>query len=161
MVEISGESKTGTQLGIGIGAPQPPRIGNPTLYLAWIIIGLAAVLVSTWFVDEVGTLAYSKGFSKPFYILGRRIHHSCIYLIVPSVYAVLLVLFFLGYVHIVRASLWTNITYAAMITSLAMGVDFLGDRYWPRIRKNAILHHEWIYTVLPAYVFTYVIHITL
>lgn len=42
-----------------------------------------------------------------------------------------------------------------------MSVDFLGDRLWPQIRKNAILHHELIYSLLPAYVFTYVIHITL
>lgn len=147
-------------MGIVIGTPQPPKI-EATQFLVWLTLGLSLILVITWLADMVGTAMYRRGFAKPFYVLGRRVHHSCIYLIVPASYLILGTLYLLGYVQVIWGSLWTNLAYAAIITSLVMAADFLGDRYWPRIRKKAVLHHEWIYTLLPAFIFTYVVHITL
>jgi hypothetical protein len=148
-------------LDLNIGPHQPPRIDDPNLFFAGFTLGLVLLVYSTWLADKAGTAMYERGFAKPFYIWGRRIHHSCIYLIVPASYVILGTLFFLGYVQIVWGLLWIKLAFAGVIAGLAMAADFLGDKYWPRIRKDAVLHHEWIYTLLPAYLFTYVVHITL
>ena len=134
---------------------------DPALYFASFAIGLAGILLSTWLADKAGTAMFERGFAKPFYVLGRRIHHSCIYLIVPLSYLVLGAMFFLGYVEVIWGAFWIKLALAGILTTLTMVADFLGDRYWPTIRKNAVLHHEWIYTVVPAYLFTYVVHINL
>ncbi len=44
-----------------------------------------------------------------------------------------------------------------ILLAVTMAVDFLGDKFWPEIRKNVILHHEWIYTLVPAYILTYML----
>lgn len=148
-------------MGLDIPIPQPPRIGHPVLVFGTFALGLVFVLACTWFVDQLGTSMYKRGFAKPFYILGRRIHHSCIYVIVPAAYVLLGWLFLLGFVHIQFRSIWVNLGYGSIIAALAMAVDFVGDRYWPTIRSNAVLHHEWIYTLVPAYIFTFVVHFTI
>ena len=150
----------GSKLEIMLGPPQPPSIGDPILFFAIFIVGLVFILFSTWLVDKAGTAMFERGFAKPFYILGRRIHHSCIYFIVPASYIALWGLFFMGYVQVIWGLLWIKLAIAGVITGLAMLADFLGDKYWTRMRKDAVLHHEWIYTLLPAYLFTYVVHIT-
>lgn len=139
--------------------PQPPRIGSPMLFFTGFMVGLVVIVVTTWVADKAGTTMYKKGFAKPFYILGRRIHHDCIYLIVPISYVTIGTLFLLGYAQIVWQSLWLKLAFAGLIVIVTMGADVLGDRLWPQIRKNAILHHELIYSLLPAYLFTFVIHI--
>jgi hypothetical protein len=148
-------------LGITLGTPQPPTIHNPLLVFAGIGIGLVLVLVSTWAVDRLGTAMYRKGFAKPFFIRGKRVHHNCIYLIVPVSYAALVMLFFLGYVHVMWGGLWIRLGFMGLIVPLSICADLLGDRFCPRIRKNAIVHHEWIYTILPLYLLTYVVNVTL
>jgi len=147
-------------LGLRIPTPDPPRIVDPVLFFGSFVLGLILILLSTWLVDKAGTAMFERGFAKPFYVLGRRIHHSCIYLIVPVSYLALGTMFFLGYVQVIWVAFWIKLALAGILTTLTMALDFLGDRYWPRIRKNAVLHHEWIYTVVPAYVFTYVVHVT-
>jgi hypothetical protein len=122
---------------------------------------LVLVLAITWAADMLGTSMFKRGIAKPFYVLGRRVHHSCIYLIVPGAYLLIGALFLLGFIHIQWGTLWTDLGYAGVIAVLAMAVDFIGDMYGPSMRENAFLHHEWIYTLVPAYLFTYVLHFTL
>ena len=140
---------------------QPLRIGNPSLFFAEFSMGLAFVLALTCFADVLGTAMYRRGYAKPFYLHGRRIHHSCLYAIVPISYAIVGVLFMLGIVQVQWNAFWDKLAVAGLIASFAMATDFIGDRYWPSIRRNAVLHHEWIYTLVPAYVFTYMIHVAI
>ena len=139
------------------GSAIPPRIHNPDLFLTGFLIGLAVILLTTFMVDMLGTAMFKRGYAKPFYIKGHRIHHKCIYLIVPSAYVILVSLFFLGYVKILWGSLWYRCAFTALLVAATIAVDFIGDRYWPRIRKNVILHHEWIYTIVPAYILTNIV----
>lgn len=139
--------------------PHPLRITNPALFFSEYILGLVFVLALTLFADLAGTAMFRRGFAKPFYILGHRIHHNCIYTIVPVSYSVLSVLFLLGYVKIQWATFYDNLAIAGIIAILAMVTDFLWDRYVPHLRINGVIHHEWIYTLVPAYMFTYVVHL--
>jgi hypothetical protein len=129
--------------------------------MAEVGIGFTFILAATWSIDRLGTAMYEKGFAKPFFIKGKRVHHSCIYLIAPASYTALVALFLLGYVHVLWSGLWIRLGYMVLIVTLSICADFLGDTFWPTIRKNAIVHHEWIYTILPVYLLTYVVNVTL
>ena len=144
-------------MSLRFGVPSPPRIHHPELFFAGIVVTLVGLLIATFVVDKLGTAMFKRGFAKPFYIRGRRVHHSCIYLLVPTGYALFLAFYFLGYIQILWSSLYTNIAYTFFILAITMAVDFLGDRFWPKIRKNVILHHEWIYTLVPAYILTFAV----
>jgi len=162
-IEISHLQKPSleSKLGITIGTPQPPHIHDSFIFFIGITAGLITILAGTWIVDKLGTVMYEKGFAKPFFIMGKRVHHSCIYFLAPASYAVLVGLFFLGYVHVIWSGLWVRLAYMGLIATLSICVDFLGDTFWPTIRKNAIVHHEWIYTILPIYLLTNVVNLTL
>jgi hypothetical protein len=144
-------------MSVRFGVPAPFKILHPELFLMGVLVSLSAILLSTVIVDKLGTAMFKRGFAKPFYIRGRRVHHRCIYLIVPGLYGIFLALYLLGYVQILWGSLYYNLAYTIGILALTMSVDFLGDKFWPKIRKNVILHHEWIYTLVPAYVLTYIL----
>ena len=144
-------------MSVSFGVPTPIKIHHPDLFIMGVLVSLSAILLSTIIVDKLGTAMFKRGFAKPFYIKGRRVHHKCIYLIVPGLYGFFLGLYLLGYVQILWNSLYYNLAYTIAILGLTMSIDYLGDRFWPKIRKNVILHHEWIYTLVPAYVLTYVL----
>ena len=144
-------------MSLKFGIPSPPKIHHPELLFVGIAIFLAALLITTFVVDRLGTAMFKRGFAKPFYIKGHRVHHSCLYLIVPAGYAVFLGLYLLGYIQVIWGSFYVNLAYALILLAVTMSVDFLGDKFWPEIRKNVILHHEWIYTLVPAYILTYML----
>ena len=139
-------------MSLRFGPPIPIKMLHPELFFMGVIVSLSTILFATLVVDKLGTAMFKRGFEKPFYIKGRRVHHSCIYLIVPLLYSILLGLYVLGYVQIAWGTLWYNLAWTVLLLAATMSVDFLGDRFWPKIRKNVILHHEWIYTLIPAYV---------
>jgi hypothetical protein len=144
-------------MSLKFGNPIPPRIHSPELFIFGILVGLAVILTSTFLVDKLGTAMFKRGFAKPFYIKGRRIHHSCIYFLVPAGYGTLLGLYLLGYVRLIWNALWYKLEFTALLVVATLMVDFIGDKYWPKIRKDVILHHEWIYTIVPAYILAYVV----
>jgi hypothetical protein len=144
-------------MSLRFGIATPVKILHPELFVMGVLVSLSAMLLTTVAVDKLGTAMFKRGFAKPFYIRGHRVHHSSLYLIVPALYAIFLSLYVLGYVRIQWGSLWDNLAYTIVILAITMSVDFLGDKFWPKIRKNVILHHEWIYALVPAYVLTYVL----
>ncbi|MGI0091751.1 MAG: hypothetical protein ACREBS_08580 [Nitrososphaerales archaeon] len=144
-------------MSLRFGVASPPRIHNPELLLTGIVLGLVVLILSTFVVDKLGTAMFKRGFAKPFYIKGHRIHHSCIYFLVPAAYAIFVGLFLLGFIQINWRLLWNNIAYTTLLLAGTLLLDFVGDKYWPKIRKNVILHHEWLYTLVPAYILTYVV----
>jgi hypothetical protein len=122
-----------------------------------VVVGSVFVFGATVLIDLLGTAMFKRGFAKPFYLKGRRIHHKCIYLIIPMAYGILAGLFFLGYVQFISGPLLVKLGYIIALTAACISVDFIGDKFWPEIRKDVILHHEWIYSIIPIYIFTNVI----
>jgi hypothetical protein len=148
-------------MSIEFGRVTQPYISHPAIFFAGIMVGLAVVVLITFFADVLGTAMFHRGFAKPFYIKGRRIHHSCIYFILPAAYSILVCLYFLGYIRPDWSTIWMRLVDASVIAIVALAIDFMGDRYWPKIRRDVILHHEWIYTVIPFYIFTYVVNVVI
>jgi hypothetical protein len=146
-------------MSLTFGTPIPPRIHDPTMFAIGILAGLALIMFSTMVVDKLGTAMFKRGFAKPFYIKGHRIHHSCIYFIVPAGYGLLLGLYFLGYVQPIWSSLWIKFAFTGVLVAATLAIDFIGDKYWPKIRTDVIWHHEWIYSIVPAYILTFVVRV--
>ena len=141
------------------GNPRPPIISDPALFFLGFVLGLGVVTFGTFVIDKLGTAMFKRGFAKPFYVKGRRVHHRCLYYIVPTAYSILAGLFFLGYVQPIWSSFWERLGYVFLLIATTIAVDFLGDKFWPKIRMNVILHHEWIYTIVPLFIFTYVVNV--
>jgi len=148
-------------MSLKFGIPTPPRIHDPQLFALGVLAGLAIIMFSTLVVDKLGTAMFKRGFAKPFYIKGYRIHHSCIYFIVPSLYGMFIGLYLLGYVQPIWNMLWFKIAYTGVLVAATLAIDFIGDKYWPKIRKDVVWHHEWIYTILPAYILAFVVNIVI
>lgn len=144
-------------MGLQFGNPIPPNIPDFPLFVYGVLIGMGFILFMTFIIDRLGTAMFKRGFAKPFYVKGHRVHHKCIYLIVPAGYSIIIGLFMLGYVHILWHLFWYKVEYTAGLVAATLAIDFLGDKYWPKIRKNVILHHEWLYTLVPAYILTYIV----
>ena len=146
-------------MSIRFGKPVPPHLTHPQEFFLGVFIGLAAIILITYFMDRLGTAMFHRGFAKPFYIKGRRVHHTIIYLIVPAAYGILVGLYLLGYLLVPWNGFWYRLSAVGVLTACTLAIDFIGDRFWPKIRKNVILHHEWFYALIPAAVCTYVVTI--
>jgi hypothetical protein len=142
-----------------INTPHPPSLAvtNPFVFTLEMLAGFFLVLGVTILVDKLGTVMFHRGFAKPFYIKGHRIHHSVIYSIVPIAYGVFSVFYYFGYVRLtwIWPGIGDKLVGLALLVALCITIDAIGDKFWPEIRKNVILHHEWIYSIIPAYLFTY------
>ncbi len=155
-LKYSGPNRFGTNLPINDHtAPHPPHLvsTDPVWFLIGLLIAFFSLIVVTVIIDKLGTAMFHRGFAKPFYIRGRRIHHRVIYLIIPIAYGVFAILFILGYITISWNAVWYQLAILAAIVAGCVGMDAIGDRFWPEIRKNVILHHEWFYVLIPAYMF--------
>jgi hypothetical protein len=146
-------------MSLKFGVPEPPKVHDPQLFALGVLAGLGLIMFSTLVVDKLGTAMYKRGFAKPFYLKGHRIHHSCIYFIVPSLYGLFIGLYLMGYIQPIWTLLWFKIAYTSVLVAATLAIDFLGDKYWPKIRKDVFWHHEWIYTILPAYILVFVVNI--
>jgi len=146
-------------MSIKFGNPVPQHLTHPQVFFEATFLGLAAIIVLLVIVDSLGTAMFHRGFAKPFYIRGRRIHHSVIYFIIPLAYGALVIMYLMGYLLVPWTGFWNRLAVVGVLTCITLVIDFLGDRFWPKIRKNVILHHEWFYAIIPAALFSYVVTI--
>lgn len=128
--------------------------------LGWgLVDGFIIVVALTVFVDKAGDYLYHRGIAKPFYIRGYRLHHQKVVLaLVPSVYAVLAALVYFHYFRVLWASFWPSIDVTVVLAAVCLTLDFSLDAITKAERRmNILLHHEWVYLVVPAYIFTHLV----
>lgn len=133
-------------------------MADPRFYLG-AAIGLAAVLILASLVNELGDVMFRRGFAKPFYVKGHRIHHrDVLFILFPAAYTMIVSLILLGFIHVIWGTFWTGIETTLLITAGCFVLDFALDGVsFGTMREKAILHHEWVYLLIPAYVFTHVL----
>ncbi len=150
-------------MSISYQTPQPPHFAtsNPVMFTAGVLMGFVFLLLLTVVVDKLGSAMFRRGFAKPFYIKGRRIHHRVIYMIVPTAYGIFSILYILGHITLTWHAFWGQLGILAAIVAMCVSVDAIGDKFWPEIRKNVIFHHEWVYSLIPAYMFAVMITIVI
>jgi len=126
-----------------------------------MMVGFIIVLTATILADKLGTYLFHRGYAKPFYIKGHRIHHVWIYLLIPGFYLFFASLILLGYVQMIWNDMYFRVVSISIVAGICMVIDFLGDKMWPKIRQNVILHHEWVYTIIGFYVVTFVVNVVI
>jgi len=139
--------------------PWPPVFHDPLAFYFGMLAGFLIVLLTTIFADRLGTFLFHRGYAKPFYIKGHRIHHVWINLIIPLSYILFCVFLLLGYVLPIWDGMYLRLASIFAIAGVCMFIDFMGDKLWPTIRKNVILHHEWVYTLILLYIILFVVEV--
>jgi hypothetical protein len=123
-----------------------------------LLAGFIVVLSSTLLLDKVGDYLYHMGIAKPFYLLGHRLHHrSFLLALAPASYLAVGTLIFLHYVRVVWSSFWPTVEVTLFLAGICLTLDFALDALSTKEKRRALLHHEWVYLVVPAYVFTHVV----
>lgn len=146
-------------MGISFSDPSPPHFHDPLAFHIGMIIGLGVVIITTFFADKLGNYLFHKGYAKPFYIKGHRIHHVWIYLLVPGFYIFFSILILLGYVEMIWNDMYLRVVSVFLVAGICLAIDFIGDKFWPKIRRDVFLHHEWVYTAIGLYVVTFVVNV--
>jgi hypothetical protein len=125
-----------------------------------LVAGFIVVLSSTLLLDEAGDFLYHKGIAKPFYLLGHRLHHANFLLaIVPASYVMVATLIYLHYVRVLWSSFWPSVEITLFLAGACLTLDFVLDALSSKEKRRALLHHEWVYVVVPAYALTHLVAI--
>jgi hypothetical protein len=123
-----------------------------------LVVGFVVVLSSTITLNKAGDYLYHWGIAKPFYLFGHRVHHRNFLLaIVPASYATLAALVYLHYMRVLWYSFWPSLEITLLLAAVCMTIDLTFDAISSAGRTRALLHHEWVYFVVPAYVFTHLV----
>jgi hypothetical protein len=123
-----------------------------------LLAGFAVVLSASLILDKAGDFFYHRGIAKPFYLFGYRLHHRHVLLsIVPATYAAVASLLYLHYARVLWSSFWPSVEITLFLAGACLTIDMTLDALSGVERKRALLHHEWLYVVVPAYAFTHIV----
>ena len=144
-------------MGIQFGDPAVPRyVSSGTFHIA-LVIGMVIALFAAFTLDKLGNFMFEKGYAKPFFVFGKRMHHVWIYALIPACY--LIVSYFLvdGSMQVIWNQIWYRLALIAPIVGFCVAVDFIGDAR--KTSSTGLLRHEWIYVLIPAYIFGFVVNV--
>ena len=122
-----------------------------------LLAGFVVVLSSTVLVNKLGDLLYGKGIAKPFYLKGYRLHHRNLLPLVPASYVAVAALVYLHYVRVLWLSFWPSVEVSFGLVALCLVIDFSFDAISNPEKRNALVHHEWVYVLVPAYALTHLV----
>lgn len=123
-----------------------------------LLVGFVVVLSSTLVLDKAGDFFYHRGIAKPFYLFGYRLHHRHVLLsIVPATYVAVASLLYLHYARVLWYSFWPSLEITLFLAGACLTIDMTLDALSAVEKKRALLHHEWVYVVVPAYAFTHLV----
>ena len=116
------------------------------------------MLSSTVLLNKAGDVFYRWGIAKPFYLRGYRLHHkNFVMALVPASYAIVAVLIYLHYVRVLWYGFWPSVEITLVLAGICLTLDMAVDAIYDREKRMALLHHEWVYLVVPAYIFTHIV----
>jgi len=123
-----------------------------------LVLGFFVVLGSTFALDKAGDYLYHKGIAKPFYLRGYRLHHrNFILSLIPSGYVVLASLIYVHFIRILWSSFWPSAEVTLALELLCLTFDLSWDALSSSEKRRSLFHHEWVYFLVPAYVFTHLV----
>jgi hypothetical protein len=123
-----------------------------------LVAGFVVVVSSMVLLNKAGDFFYHKGIAKPFYLLGHRLHHRNFALaVVPAVYVVVATMIYLHYMRILWYSFWPSVEITLFLVGICLTVDMTLDALSSVDKRRALLHHEWVYVLVPAYAFTHLL----
>jgi len=120
--------------------------------------GFVVVLSFTTVLNKAGDFLYRKGIAKPFYVRGYRLHHRNVLLVlIPASYLALAALVSLHYIRVLWYSFWPSAEVTVLLVGTCLVIDLTLDALSSGEMRGALLHHEWVYFVVPWYLFTHLL----
>ncbi len=125
-----------------------------------LVAGFLVVLSSTVILNKVGDLLYHRGIAKPFYLLGHRLHHkNFLVALVPASYVIVASMIYLHYIRVLWSDFWPSVEVTLFLAGTCLMIDLTLDALSSVEKRRALLHHEWVYVLVPAYAFTHLVAI--
>jgi hypothetical protein len=146
-------------MGIKFGDPPVPKYVSSVAFHYGLAVGMVAVVAGVFLVDKLANFMYSRGYAKPFYIHGKRLHHVWLYAVVPAAYLAICSFMFQGSVQLVPGLQWYQLGMLLPLVGLCLAVDFLGDKR--KACSTGLFRHEWVYALIPAYLLAFVVNVFL
>ena len=144
-------------MGIQFNDPSVPKYVSSAAFHYGLILGMLAAVGTTFAIDKLGNFMFRRGHAKPFFVFGKRLHHVWMYLLVPCCYLVFSYFIITGYVHPIWDLFWYRLALIAPVVGFCLAVDFIGDSL--KASSTGILRHEWVYALIPAYIFMFVVNV--
>lgn len=144
-------------MGIQFGDPSVPRYVTSTTFHFGLLLGLFAAIGAAFAVDKLGDFMFRKGYAKPFFVLGRRVHHVWISALLPFCYLAFSYFIITGNIHPILDLFWYRLALILPVVGFCLAVDFIGDSR--KESSTGMLRHEWIYALIPAYILTFVVNV--
>jgi hypothetical protein len=123
-----------------------------------LVAGFVVIVFSAALIDKLGNVMYRRGIAKPFFVLGHRLHHrNVLRTVLPGAYVTTAALIYEHYLRIVWYSFWPSAEVAMLLSGVCFAFDMALDGLSGKVRRMAHLPHEWLYLVVPMYVFTHLV----
>ncbi len=118
-----------------------------------MIAAIAAALA----LDKLGSFMFRRGYAKPFFVFGRRVHHMWISVLLPFCYTIFVYFMITGNIHPIWDLFWYRLALILPVVGFCLAVDFISDSR--KASSTGIFRHEWIYALIPAYIFAFVVNV--
>lgn len=118
---------------------------------------MLAAIATALVVDKLGSFMFRRGYAKPFFVLGRRVHHAWISVLLPFCYVAFSYFIITGNIHPIWNLFWYRLALILPVVGLCLTVDFICDGR--KASSTGIFRHEWVYALIPAYIFTFVVNV--
>ncbi len=144
-------------MGIQFGDPSVPKYVSSATFHAGLMMGMIVAITAAFALDKLGNFMFRRGYAKPFFVLGRRVHHVWIYALVPFCYLAVSYLMISGSIQLIPNLMWYRMALILPLVGFCLAVDFIGDSW--KERSTGMLRHEWVYALIPAYIFAFVVNV--
>jgi len=76
---------------------------------------------------------------------------------VPSCYLIVSYFMVSGAVQLIDTQVWYRLGLILPVVAICLAVDFIGDAR--KAASTGLLRHEWVYALIPAYIFAFVVNV--
>ena len=123
-----------------------------------LVAGFALILFSSALLNKAGDFFYHKGVARPFYVLGHRLHHkSVLQALVPVSYVAVASMVYFHYLRVLWYSFWPSLEITVLVAGACVASDMILDYVTNSEKRTALLHHEWLYLIVPVYALTHLV----
>ena len=119
---------------------------------------MLAAIATALVLDKLGSFMFRRGYVKPFFVLGRRVHHAWISVLLPFCYLAFGYFIITGNIHPIWNLFWYRLALILPVVGLCLAVDFIGDGR--KASSTGIFRYEWVYALIPVYIFTFVVNVS-